>query len=76
MTKIKSDFADAVEVRELKDMHYTITFINTGSDKGYVFMVSKPLFDSCLKDRKIIEPKVQTLGELKKKQLNRMRDVS
>lgn len=74
--KVKTNYIDAVEVRELKETHYYLVLGNTASSKAYIFMVSKTLFDDCYKSRKIVEPEVKSIAEAEKENLKNIHDVS
>lgn len=73
--KIKSDFADAVEIRELKDSVYYMRFYNLHSKKGYVIMVTKNLFDDVFENRTFMEATIKTLKEAKKEKRDKLQDV-
>lgn len=60
--KVITDFADAINIAEVKGRDYTFTFVNVITGNRYIFRIWKEVFDEMFKNRKVVEMNVKMVN--------------
>jgi len=60
-----SDFIDGIRIIEIKGVDYIFTFYNGFTGNAYVFKLYKEVFDTMMKERRIIDLKVDIIDPKK-----------